>query len=76
VPMAQGHAFICLTTSLFVTANFMAHSVKFSILAPLSAYPKQIGLRIIILITSFLCISKSTGTVSSIFAIRLKLIID
>lgn len=71
--MAQGYAFICLTTSLFVTANFMAHSVKFSILAPLSAYPKQIGLRIIILITSFL---ESTGTISSIFAIRLKLIID
>lgn len=74
--MAQGHAFICLTTSLFVTVNFMAHSVKFSVLAPLSEYPKQIGLRIIILITSFLGIFKSTGRFASIFAIRLKLIID
>lgn len=51
--MAEGHAFICLTTGLFVTVNFMAHSGEFNILAPLSAYPKQIGLRIIILITPF-----------------------
>lgn len=74
--MAQGHAFICLTTSLFVTVNFMVHSAKFTILAPLSAYPKQIGLRIIILITSFADILMPTGTFASMFRARLKLIMD